>query len=168
VKEENWVRTFLAQNIAHQPGTQFMYNSAATYMCSAIVQKVTGQTMLDYLTPRLFEPLGISGMRWETCPRGINTGGWGLSIQSEGLAKFGQLLLQKGKWNGKQLLPAAWIEEATRFHIQQPGGTNRTAPRRRTTGCKATATSSGAARAPRSVAMAPSVSSPSFCQSRTR
>lgn len=121
VKEENWARTFLAQTIAHQPGTQFMYNSAATYMCSAIVQKVTGQTILDYLTPRLFEPLGISGMRWETCPRGINTGGWGLSIQSEGLAKFGQLLLQKGKWNGKQLLPAAWIDEATRFHIQQPG-----------------------------------------------
>jgi len=122
VKEENWVRTFLAQTIAHQPGTQFMYNSAATYMCSAIVQKVTGQKMLDYLTPRLFEPLGISGMKWETCPRGINTGGWGLSIQSEGLAKFGQLLLQKGKWNDKQLLPTAWIEEATRFHIQQPGG----------------------------------------------
>ncbi len=122
VKAENWVRTFLAQTIAHKPGTQFMYNSAATYMCSAIVQKVTGQSILDYLTPRLFEPLGISGMRWETCPRGINTGGWGLSIQSEGLAKFGQLLLQKGNWNGKQLLPAAWVEEATRFHIQQPGG----------------------------------------------
>lgn len=122
VKEENWVRTFLAQNITHKPGTQFMYNSVATYMCSAIVQKVTGKTVLEYLTPRLFEPLGISGMRWETCPRGINTGGWGLSIQTEGLAKFGQFLLQKGKWNGKQLLPAAWIEEATRFHIQQPGG----------------------------------------------
>ncbi|MDZ4401732.1 serine hydrolase [Prosthecobacter sp.] len=129
VKEENWVRTFLAQNIAHQPGAQFMYNSAATYMCSAIVQKVTGKTVLEYLTPRLFEPLGISGMRWETCPRGINTGGWGLSIQSEGLAKFGQLLLQKGQWNDKQLLPAAWIEEATRFHIQQPGEDKKDRPK---------------------------------------
>ena len=122
VKEENWGRTFLAQPFAHKPGTQFMYNSAATYMCSAIVQKVTGQNILDYLTPRLFEPLGITGMRWENCPRGIATGGWGLSIQTEGLAKFGQLLLQKGVWQGRQLLPAAWIEEATRFHIQQPGG----------------------------------------------
>jgi len=122
VKSENWARTFLSLPIAHKPGTQFMYNSAATYMCSAIVQRVTGQTVLDYLKPRLFAPLGISGMRWETCPRGINTGGWGLSIQSEGLAKFGQLLLQKGMWNGTQILPAAWIEEATRFHIQQPGG----------------------------------------------
>lgn len=122
IKSENWVRTFLEQNITHKPGTQFMYNSAATYMCSAIVQKVTGQCVLDYLTPRLFTPLGISGMRWEACPRGINTGGWGLSIQTEGLAKFGQLLLQKGKWNGAQIIPASWIDEATRFHIQQPGG----------------------------------------------
>lgn len=129
VKEENWVRTFLAQNIAHKPGTQFMYNSVATYMCSAIVQKVTGQTVLDYLTPRLFTPLGISGMKWETCPRGINTGGWGLSIQTEGLAKFGQFLLQKGKWNDKQLLPAAWIEEATKFHVQQPGGDKQDRPK---------------------------------------
>lgn len=122
VKTGNWVRTFLAQNFAHKPGTQFMYNSAATYLCSAIVQQVTGQTVLAYLTPRLFEPLGISGVTWESCPRGINTGGWGLSIQTEGLAKFGQFLLQKGAWQGKQLLPAAWVAEATRFHIQQPGG----------------------------------------------
>jgi CubicO group peptidase (beta-lactamase class C family) len=122
IKEENWVKAFLAQNFAHEPGSAFMYNSAATYMCSAIVQKVTGKTILEYLTPRLFEPLGITGMRWETCPRGINVGGWGLSIQTEGLAKFGHLLLQKGAWNGKQLLPAAWIEEATSKHIQQPGG----------------------------------------------
>ena len=129
VKEENWARTFLAQNIAHQPGTQFMYNSAATYMCSAIVQRVTHQTVLDYLTPRLFAPLGIKGMKWETCPHGINTGGWGLSIQTEGMAKFGQFLLQKGKWNGEQLLPAAWVEEATRFHIQQPGGDKKDRPK---------------------------------------
>ena len=122
VKEQNWVRTFLAQNFSHAPGSVFMYNSAATYMCSAIVQKVTGQTVLDYLSPRLFSPLGIIGMKWETCPKGINTGGWGLSIQTEGLAKFGQFLLQKGMWEGQQLLPAKWIAEATTKHIQQPGG----------------------------------------------
>jgi hypothetical protein len=89
-------------------------------MCSAIVQQVTGQKVIDYLTPKLFTPLGIEGMTWETCPRGINTGGWGLSIQTEGLAKFGQLYLQKGKWNNKEILPAAWVEEATSKHIQQP------------------------------------------------
>lgn len=120
VQSENWVQTFLAQPITHQPGTTFLYNSAATYMCSAIVQKVTGQKVIDYLRPRLFEPLGVHGMTWEECPRGINTGGWGLSIQTEGLAKFGQLYLQKGQWQGRQILPAAWVEEATTFKIQQP------------------------------------------------
>lgn len=121
ILEENWVRTFLAQSIDYPPGTRFLYNTAAAYMCSAIVQKVTGRTVLDNLTRRLFGPLGIQGVQWETCPRGINTGGWGLSIQTEGLAKFGQFLLQKGCWNGRQLLPAAWIEEATRAQIQQSG-----------------------------------------------
>jgi CubicO group peptidase (beta-lactamase class C family) len=120
VKEENWVRSFLAASIAHTPGSTFMYNSGATYMCSAIVQKLTGQKILDYLTPRLFEPLGITGMTWETCPRGINTGGWGLSVSTEALAKFGQFYLQKGVWQDRQLLPAAWIAEATSFKIQQP------------------------------------------------
>ena len=114
------MRAFLAAPITHPPGSVFLYNSAATYMCSAIVQRVTGQKVIDYLTPKLFTPLGIEGMTWETCPRGINTGGWGLSIQTEGLAKFGQLYLQKGKWNGREIIPAAWVEEATTKHIQQP------------------------------------------------
>ncbi|HXP59913.1 MAG TPA: serine hydrolase [Dongiaceae bacterium] len=121
-KSDNWVRTFLSLPIQNRPGSHFLYNSGATYMLSAIVQKVTGQKVIEYLEPRLFRPLGIAGMTWETCPRGINTGGWGLSIQTEGLAKFGQLYLQKGAWNGNQLLPAGWIEEATSFKIQQPPG----------------------------------------------
>ena len=119
-KTDNWVKTFLALPIANPPGSTFLYNSGATYMLSAIVQRLTGQKVIDYLGPRLFQPLAIEGMTWETCPRGINTGGWGLAIQTEGLAKFGQLYLQKGVWNGKQILPAAWIEEATTFKIQQP------------------------------------------------
>jgi hypothetical protein len=119
-KEQNWVKSFLALPIVKPPGSAFLYNSGATYMLSAIVQKVSGQKVIDYLRPRLFEPLGIEGMTWETCPRGINTGGWGLSVQTESLAKFGQFYLQKGVWNGRQILPAAWIEEATTFKIQQP------------------------------------------------
>ena len=122
-KEENWVKTFLALPIAYSPGSVFLYNSGASYMLSAIVQKVTGRKVIDYLTSRLFEPLEISGMTWETCPRGINTGGWGLNIQTEGLAKFGQFYLQKGAWNSRQLLPAAWVEAATTFKIQQPAAT---------------------------------------------
>ncbi len=119
VASENWVKTFLAQNIIHKPGTVFLYNSAATYMCSAIVQKVTGHKIIDYLRPRLFEPLNITKATWEECPRGINTGGWGLSVQTETLAKFGQLFLQKGIWQGRQIIPAAWVEEATSRHILQ-------------------------------------------------
>ena len=120
--ENNWVKKFLSLPIANQPGSAFLYNSGATYMLSALVQKVTGQKVIDYLTPRLFAPLGIEGATWETCPRGINTGGWGLKLQTEALAKFGQLYLEKGVWNGRQILPAAWVDEATTFKIQQPGG----------------------------------------------
>ena len=117
IAETDWVKSFLSKPIVNKPGTKFLYNSLATYMLSAIIQKVTGQKVLDYLTPRLFQPLGIDGVDWETDPKGINTGGWGLRVKTEDLAKFAQFYLQKGKWKGVQLLPAAWIEEATTFKI---------------------------------------------------
>ncbi len=117
--DSNWVRAFLNTPIVHQPGTQFLYNTLATYMLSAIVQKVTGQKVIDYLQPRLFAPLGINGIDWEVDPQGINTGGWGLRVKTEDMARFGQLFLQKGNWNGKQILPAAWVEEATTMKIIQ-------------------------------------------------
>jgi CubicO group peptidase (beta-lactamase class C family) len=82
-------------------------------MLSAIVQKVTGETVLDYLGPRLFEPLGIERPTWEASPQGISAGGFGLSIRTEDIARFGQLYLRKGNWQGKQLVPGAWIEAAT-------------------------------------------------------
>lgn len=118
-KDTNWVKAFLALPILNKPGTVFLYNSLATYMLSAIVQKVTGQKVIDYLTPRLFNPLGIKGEDWETDPKGINTGGWGLRLKTEDIARFAQLYLQKGKWNGKQVIPANWVEEATSFKIDQ-------------------------------------------------
>ncbi len=111
--EESLVRKFLALPVAHKPGTLFIYNTPATYMLSAIVQKVTGQTVLEYLRPRLFEPLGIDNPTWEASKQGISLGGYGLSIRTEDIAKFGQLYLQKGLWNGKQLVPKAWTETAT-------------------------------------------------------
>jgi CubicO group peptidase (beta-lactamase class C family) len=111
--DKPWVQTFLAQPVPHKPGTHFLYNSPGSYTLSAIVQKVTGQTVLDYLRPRLFEPLGIENPQWGSSPQGMSLGGWGLKIGTEDIAKFGQLYLQKGKWNGKQLLPAEWIEQAT-------------------------------------------------------
>jgi len=119
VKDTNWARSFLALPMVNRPGTKFLYNSMGTYMLAAIVQKVTGQKVIDYLKPRLFEPLGITGMDWEISPQHINTGGWGLRLKTEDMAKFGQLYLQKGKWNGKQLLPEEWVEEATTMKIMQ-------------------------------------------------
>jgi CubicO group peptidase (beta-lactamase class C family) len=110
---EPWAKTFLAQPVPFKPGTHFLYNTSATYMLSAAVQKATGQTVLDYLKPRLFEPLGIERPTWEASPQGVTAGGYGLSIRTEDIAKFGQLYLQKGKWQGKQLVPEAWVETAT-------------------------------------------------------
>ena len=108
-----WTETFLAHPVPHKPGTHFLYNTAATYMQSAIVQKVTGLTVLEYLRPRLFEPLGIIEPTWGLSPQGICLGGYGLSIRTEDIAKFGQLYLQKGQWLGMQVAPADWIQAAT-------------------------------------------------------
>lgn len=120
---EDWVKAFLAYPIDHQPGTVYVYNSLATYMLSAILQKVTGEKLINYLYPRLFRPLGIVGARWNECPNGINVGGWGLYVKTEDMAKLGLLYLQKGNWKGTQLLPESWIEEASRSHIQSlPAG----------------------------------------------
>jgi len=113
----NWVKAFLARPVERTPGTHFVYNSGATYMLSAIVQKVTGMTLVEYLRPRLFTPLGIEHATWESCPRGVNVGGWGLNITTESIARFGQLYLQNGMWQGQQIVPAAWVAEATAKHV---------------------------------------------------
>ena len=107
------VKTFLAAPVPFKPGTHFLYNTAATYVLSAIVQKVTGQTVLDYLKPRLFEPLGIEDPTWGMSSEGISLGGYGLNVRTEDIAKFGQLYLQQGQWSGKKVVPAAWVREAT-------------------------------------------------------
>lgn len=119
VRDTNWVRSFLALPIQNKPGSKFLYNSMATYMLSAIVQKATGQKVFDYLTPRLFEPLGIQDADWETDPQGYNTGGWGLRVKTEDMAKFGQLFLQRGKWKRKRILKKKWVKEATTLKIIQ-------------------------------------------------
>jgi len=106
-------KSFLAQPVPHLPGTHFKYNTPATFMQSAIVQKVTRQTVLDFLQQRLFKPLGIDDPVWDTNFQGISLGGYGLRVRTEDIAKFGQLYLQKGRWQGKQLLPAEWVEMAT-------------------------------------------------------
>ena len=106
-------KAFLAHPVKFKPGTHFQYNTPATFMLSAIVQKQTGKTVLDYLTPKLFEPLGIDKPRWDATPQGVNIGGYGLFLKTGDIAKFGQLYLQKGKWEGKQVVPEKWVEAAT-------------------------------------------------------
>jgi CubicO group peptidase (beta-lactamase class C family) len=116
--DEDWITAFIKNEPVHKPGTVFLYNNMATFMLSAIVQQVTGQTLFDYLKPRIFDPLSIRGADWDKNPQGINLGMIGLRLRTEDLAKFGQLLLQNGKWNDKQLIPAEWIKEATSFKIE--------------------------------------------------
>ncbi|MBT4825983.1 MAG: serine hydrolase [Flavobacteriaceae bacterium] len=111
--DDDWVKTFLDSELPYLPGTHFMYNTPATYMLSAIIHKISGEKLIDYLYPRLFEPLQIEKPQWEMDPKGINTGGWGLHLKTEDIAKFGQFYLQKGKWNGSQLLSQDWITMAT-------------------------------------------------------
>jgi len=111
--DEVSAKSFLAQPVPHFPGTHFMYNTPATFMLSAIVQKVAGQTVLEYLRPRLFEPLDIERPVWDTNFQGISLGGYGLRVHTEDVAKLGQLYLQRGNWQGRQILPEDWVALAT-------------------------------------------------------
>lgn len=115
--DKDWVEAFLAHPVEHKPGTEYVYNSLATYMLSAILQQVTGERVIDYLQSRLLRPLGIVGATWDESPQGISVGGWGLYVKTEDMAKLGQFYLQKGEWNGKQLLPKAWFDEATTAQV---------------------------------------------------
>ena len=116
-EKTDWIKEYLAVSFDYEPGTRFAYNSMASYTLSAIVQKVTGKKTIDYLTERLFIPMHIVGADWEIDPKGINTGGWGLRLKTEDLAKVGQLYLQKGVWDGNQLISSDWVEEATRKSV---------------------------------------------------
>jgi CubicO group peptidase (beta-lactamase class C family) len=113
--EKSWKKAFLEHPVKFKPGTHFLYNTSASYMLSAVVEKATGTPLLEYLGPRLFEPLGIEHPTWDKSPEGIALGGYGLSVRTEDIAKFGQLYLRKGNWQGRQLLPEAWVSEATSF-----------------------------------------------------
>ncbi len=115
-REAAW-KSFLNLEIKNKPGTVFAYNSAATYMLSKILTIKTGMTLLEYLKPRLFEPLGITNITWDKMD-GVNTGGWGCEIALEDMAKVGQLLLQKGKWGDIRLLSEAWVEEMSSKQIE--------------------------------------------------
>lgn len=123
VSGNDWLGSFLNASVNGKPGTEFQYNSLNTYVLSAIVTKRTGETLTEYLTPRLFGPLGITKYYWETCPKGMTKGGWGLFLCAEDMAKLGQLYLQRGKWNGQQLVSEYWIEISTARHLKTQNDT---------------------------------------------
>jgi len=120
-KDGAWVKAFLATQVENKPGTRWVYNSANSYMLAAIVQKVSKQTVEDFLKPRLFDPLGILPPMWGKSPEGINLGDGGLTLRTEDLAKFGLLYLQKGQWNGKRILKEQWVEDATSLQTSTGG-----------------------------------------------
>ena len=113
---DDWVRGFLSSPLQYVPGTHFVYNSLATYMLSAVIRRVTGMNVREYLIPRLFDPLEITPGIWECCPAGTNLGGFGFHLKTMDIAKFAQLLLNKGKWNGEQILPEEYLMEAVYPH----------------------------------------------------
>ena len=114
VSEKDWVKAFLSLEVECEPGTYYSYNTPASYLLSAIIWKATGQHLVDFLTPRLFEPLEIERPEWETCPMGIAAGGMGLSLTTQDVAKFGQLLLNRGTYQGKTIVSEAYVSLATR------------------------------------------------------
>jgi CubicO group peptidase (beta-lactamase class C family) len=120
----DWVKNFLQLEVPRPPGSLFLYNTGATYMLSAIVQKITGQNLMTYLKPRLFTPLEIEGADWESDPDGINVGGYGLRIHTKDILNFGQLYLQQGDWKGKQLLSKEWIADATKKQVNSQDNTS--------------------------------------------
>lgn len=120
--EDDWLRAIFSEPLSFEPGTQFHYNSLNTYLLSAIVLRVSGKPLHEFLQERLFAPMGITDTLWECCPMGIEKGGWGLYIRAEDLAKLGQLLLQDGVWNGERLLSRAYIAAATGAHATPPAG----------------------------------------------
>lgn len=118
--ETDWVRRFLGAALKGEPGTEFAYNSLNTYMLAAIVQRVSGKGLTEFLRERLFTPMGISGVHWETCPKGIEKGGWGLYIRPEDLAKLGQLVMDGGMWHGRRLLSKEYLSAAATAHAYPP------------------------------------------------
>ena len=150
----DWIRGFMEWPIDYEPGTCYCYNSLGTYLLSAAVQKVTGEKVVDYLEPRLWKPLGIEKPHWLESPAGINTGGWGLYLHTEDMARMGLCLLSGGQFGGKQVIPAAWVAEMSKAQV----------PCINAAGCRATATKCGAAATTPSGPTAPTASTSSSYQ----
>jgi CubicO group peptidase (beta-lactamase class C family) len=120
----NWIRTLMTRPLEREPGRVFSYDSGSSHLLSAVLTKVTGEQAAALARERIFRPLGITGgWRWPDDGQGVSIGGDGLAMRARDLAKLGQLYLQEGQWNGKQVVPAAWVRRSTREHtgVGAPG-----------------------------------------------
>lgn len=126
--DTDWLKSIFSTEPAFRPGTKFVYNSINTYVLSALVCRTSGESLSDYLQKRLYTPLGFGPVFWETSAEGIEKGGWGMYVMPEDMAKLGQLYLQKGCWNVdgkmKQILPKAWVRQATKSQIPTDSSEN--------------------------------------------
>lgn len=120
--EPDWPKHVLSFPVKYKPGTHFHYNSFGTYLVSNIVTQVTGQPIVEYLKPRLWDKLDIALPYWSTCPKGVNVGGWGLRLSVEDIAKFGQLILCDGMWNGERVLPDFFLKTAASALVDNSNG----------------------------------------------
>jgi CubicO group peptidase (beta-lactamase class C family) len=118
ISGNDWRKSFLESALKFEPGSKFEYNSMNTYMLSAIVTELTGVSLFDFCKERIFDPMGIKRVFWESCPQSITKGGWGLFMRAEDMAKLGQLYLQKGQWNGRQIVPESWVTESTTWQVE--------------------------------------------------
>jgi len=120
VSESRWTDAFFESSLAFNPGEQFSYNSMNSYILAKIVCKVSGLGLMDFLKPRLFEPLHIDNVFWELGPEGIEKGGWGLFMSVESWAKLGLMMLEGGSFEGKRILSESWVKESTTGHAKTP------------------------------------------------
>ncbi|NGZ75220.1 serine hydrolase domain-containing protein [Saccharibacillus alkalitolerans] len=113
VSREDWAAAFLEQPVEREPGTHYRYSTPSSYMLSAVVERVSGMNLVDFLMPTLFDPLGIARPAWEVCPLGVTAGGMGLSLATEDVAKVGQMLLDGGLYDGRRILSAEYVKQAS-------------------------------------------------------
>ena len=124
MKEKDYARFALSRPFEEEPGTCFLYSNVGPYLAGLMLERRSGQSLAEYLMPRLFDPLGITNVSWEQGPQGYNVGGWGLMLTTEDLLKTGVFLLQKGQWEGRQLLSRDWVEHATTVQIPMHSSSN--------------------------------------------
>jgi len=118
ISSRDWVQYTLDQPMVSEPGSEFSYNSGNSHVLSAIIQKTSGMTTYDFAQMHLFDPLGISEVRWQKDVDGVYKGGWGMAMTLRDMARLGYLYLSEGAWKGEQVLPVEWIQASQQPYVQ--------------------------------------------------